>query len=105
MLPKSEPIIWKPTVAEPSRLLETACEVSALSLKSGAGSAHVSLYDAKDISGTTPNALKWTLDCSTTDNDNQSFDSPLIFRKGLFAICDNGLDFNAEVCAGVLRYN
>lgn len=101
---QSQPNVWLPTPTESSKLLQTGCEVTALSLKAGGGPVHVSLYDCKDSNGANPNALRWTLDAAQQDTDSETFASPLIFRKGLFAVCDEGLDFNAQVCYASLKY-
>jgi hypothetical protein len=62
--------------------------VTALSLKSGKGAATISIYDASDSTGATPTNLKWVLDAAAAGNDNQPFPSPIIFRKGIFAVCE-----------------
>lgn len=101
----SEPAVWKPSAAEPSKKIGGPNEVTALSLKSGKGASTVSLYDASDSSGAILANLKWVLDAATTGNDNQSFPSPIIFRKGIFAVCEIGLDFDPILCVAVRKYS
>lgn len=101
----AEPAIWKPTTDEPAKKIGGPNEVTALSLKSGGGSAVISIYDSADSGGATPTNLKWVLDSATTGNDNQSFPDPIIFRKGMYAVCEQGLNFNPILCVAVRKYS
>lgn len=99
----SDTAIWKPVDTETSKKIGGPSEVSALSLKGG-GAAYVAIYDATDSAGAIPANLKWILDTAAAGNDNQSFDSPIIFRKGIFAVCEQGINFNPVLCVATQRY-
>lgn len=101
---KSIPLVWKPTSETPDKMLQGSSEVTAAKLAAGGGAAVVSLYDAKNLSECNPNSLRWVLDASTTDVDSQTFASALIFKKGVYAICEQGLVFNPMVCLAVAAY-
>lgn len=98
----SIPGIWRITDGERSKKLAGNCEITALKLSSGSGAAFVSIYDIPDdnYAGKTP---VWVLDCSTTDNDTCIFPSPLLFKNGLYAVCEQGWDLGAYV--SLSRYN
>lgn len=100
----SQPLVWKPTSAEKSKKLQGSVEVTALKLSAGGGAAHVSIYDSADLNGCNDNSLRWVLDASTTDNDFNPFEGPIGFSKGVFAICDQGWDFNPEVMVACRKY-
>lgn len=78
-------------------MIPGACAVAALKLSSGAGAASVAVYDSAndDLNG---KALKWFLDCSTTDNDSCIFVSPIEFKKGVLLVAEQGGDLGAIVC-------
>lgn len=101
---RSAPAIWKPTAAESAKKLAGPCEISALALKAGAGAAFISLYDGTGPTDVVDANLKWVLDASTTDSDNQSFPAPLNFRKGVYAICEQGINFNPILCIASVDY-
>lgn len=100
----SDTAVWKPSTGETSKKIGGPNEVTALSLKSGGAAATVSIYDAADQAGATESNLKWVLDAAAPGNDNQSFNSPLIFKKGIFAVCDQGNNFNPILCVSTNRY-
>ena len=105
MTPKSDSLVWKPSDTETAKKLQTACEVSAITLHAGAGGAHISLYNAVDANGATESELKWTIDCSAQSDDNVPFTSPIVFTKGVYAVCVTGFNFNPELCLAWLKYN
>ena len=70
--------------------------MAVLKLAAGGGAAVVSIYDS--IGSDSPTGLVWVLDASTTDVDCQVFANPLAFTKGVYAVCDQGWDFNPVVC-------
>lgn len=94
----SIPGVWKPTADEPAKKLANGCEITTLKLSSGSGAAFVSFYDGESASDATPANLKWVLDCSSTDNDAQVFSNPLIFTRGVYAVCEQGVGHNPVVC-------
>lgn len=98
--------VWKPTVNGDSKKIQGSCEVSSLKLSAGGGAAFVSIYDSKDQAGANENSLRTVLDASTTDNDFNAYpgDSKLIFEKGVFAVCEQGGNFNPVVVVGAKRY-
>ena len=95
--------VWKPSVTESEKKLAGSCEITNLSLKAGGGAAFVAFYDAVDSAGAIPSNLKWVLDASTTDVDNESF-AGLVFSRGVYAICEQGADFNPVVCIAANKY-
>lgn len=103
----SRSAIWRPNQDPANPQLEKKlagpCEVTALSLKAGGGSAAVALYDGSDTNAKNGIPI-WYLDASTTDNDNQSFDEALIFTKGVYAVCEEGLSGNPIVCIAKKAY-
>lgn len=99
----SRSIVWKPTTEETSKQLAGACEVTALKLAAGGGASAIAVYDGVDSDDVTPNNLRWFLDASTTDNDAQSFDG-LVFLKGVFAVCEIGVNFNPVFCMAASDY-
>jgi len=94
--------VWKPTDTEKEKKISGSNEVTCLKLSSGGGAATVAIYDATVAAEATPSNLKWWLDCSTTDNDINVFASPLSFTKGVYAVCEQGWDFNPVVCISVI---
>ena len=89
---------WKPSTAEQAKQLAGSCEVSAVKLAAGGGSAVVALYNGNKAGDAIPANLQWFLDASTTDVDAQIFPNPLRFEKGVYAVCEQGWDFNPVVC-------
>ncbi len=108
----SIPGIWTPDTDSanvisgtyPAKQLVTGGrEVTVLKLVSGSGAAHVDLYNWIDDGTHLPpaNALNWVLDCGSSNNDTQTFASPLQF-KGLFAVLTEGSGSDPEVCFSVI---
>lgn len=95
--------VWQPTVAAPSQKLAGAGECSSLCLKAGGSSAAVLIYDGTTLADAIPANLRWVLDASTTDCDNNFFPKSIIFKKGVFALCDQGAG-NATVCIAMDKY-
>lgn len=91
------PGYWKPATANEGKQLAGPCEVSVLKLTAGSSAAHVTIYDSS-TSTTNPNKIVWVLDASTQDDDCQVFTNPLVFKNGVYAVCDQGSTFNAEIC-------
>jgi len=59
----------------------------------------VKIYDRASASTTN---LRWILDSSTTYDDNQVFSNPLFFKNGVYAVIEQGGNFNCSVCvAGI----
>jgi hypothetical protein len=100
----SSPLTWKPIANGEGKALQGTCEVTALKLAAGGGAAFVSIYDSTNASGCNDASLKWVLDASTTDTDNSTFNSPIVFQKGVFGVCDQGGNFNPVVCIAVRKY-
>jgi hypothetical protein len=96
--------VWKPTSEVPSKKIAGSCEVTNLSLKAGNGAAVVSFYDGSSDGDAVPANLKWVLDASTTSSDNERFDG-LVFKKGVFAVCEQGVNFNPIVLIATKKYN
>lgn len=101
---QSFPAVYKPVAAVEEKKIAGPCEISALALKTGGGAATVSLYDGIAAQDKIPANLKWVLDASTTVPDNQSFDSPLIFKKGIYAVFEQGGDTNPALCYAANAY-
>jgi hypothetical protein len=95
--------VWKPTPAETQKKLAGAGEVRNLSLKSGGAAAAVSFYDGTSVADVIDTNLKWVLDASQQTADNEKFDG-LIFRKGVFAVCEQGIGFTPVVCISMVEY-
>ena len=102
--PKSISIVWKPSAGTPDQKIQGAVEITALKLAAGGGAAVVSIYDSSNLLGCNDNSLRWVLDASTTDVDSQVFCSPLIFTKGVYAICEQGIGFNPILCVAAAKY-
>lgn len=98
--------VWKPQsgAGGDRKKLAGPCEVTALKLSAGGGAAFVSIYDGTQDSDVNDSNLKWVLDASTTDNDMQSFFDGLIFKKGVYAICEQGINFNPVVAIAAKSY-
>ena len=99
----SKSIVWQPGVEgnTAKQLVTSGRELTVLALKSGAGAAVVSFYDS-NVATTNYADLKWVLDCSTTDTDSQVFPNPLFFKKGVYAVLDQGVGSNPIVCLGYI---
>lgn len=95
---------WKPTGSAPAKKLAGSCEVSNLSLKSGGGAAVVSFYDGVSAQDVIDANLRWVLDASTTDADNNTFAEGLVFEKGVYAVCEQGADTNPIVLIATKTY-
>lgn len=95
--------VWKPSNLERSKKLAASCEVRNLSLKAGGGAVVVSFYDGVDDTDVTPAKLKWVLDASTQNSDGDKFDG-LVFKKGVYAVCEQGFDTNPIVCITTNKY-
>lgn len=89
--------VWKPSTSEKEKYLADAGEFSTLKLSAGTGGSTVYLYDAKTSANATENNLKWVLDCSAASNDINIFSSPLLFEKGVYAVCKTGWQYNPIV--------
>jgi hypothetical protein len=100
---KAQSSVWKPTTAEKAKKLQGAVEISSLCLKSG-GSSFVSIYDATTENECNENSLRWVLDAAAATPDNNFFTEPIVFAKGVFAICDQGWDANPHVCVAASKY-
>lgn len=96
--------VWKPSASETEKKLAGSCEVIKLSLKSGGAAAVVAFYDGVDNTAVTDANLKWVLDASTTDVDNETFPEGLSFSKGVYAVCEQGAPANARVCIATNKY-
>lgn len=94
--------VWIPAAANDSKKVGGSAEVTHLSLKAGSTAAHVAVYDANALSEATPNTLKWILDASTTDVDNERF-TGLVFEKGIFMVLEQG-DASTRVCYATRKY-
>jgi hypothetical protein len=95
--------VWKPTAGEPAKKLAGPCEVTNLKLASGAGAAYVAFYDGSSAGDATPSNLKWVLDSSTTFGDSDQFDG-LVFNKGVWAVCEQGIGLEPAVCIATRKY-
>lgn len=94
----SEGGTWRPSVDQKEKHLSNPGEISALKLSCGSTSAVVVIYDAKSSADVIPANMKWYLDAAAAGNDNNCFSSPLIFRKGVYAVCEQGWQGNPVVC-------
>jgi len=91
--------IWQPDVeGNTSKKIAGPSQVSTLKLSSGGGSAAVAIYDSSTLAGCSATSLKWFLDCSTTDNDVNTFAAPLRFDTGVFCILEQGVGTNPKLC-------
>ena len=99
----SIPNLWEPDVegVTTKQLASSGREVTALKLSAGAGSAVVALYDNGD-GNANPTDRKWVLDASTTDNDGMAFSSPLSFKKGIYAVLEQGAGLGAKLNYAIL---
>lgn len=105
MITASIPETWKPTGSGDSKKLQGSCEITHLSLKAGNGAAVVYIYDCTDSNGANEDSLKWVLDAATTVPDNEDFSSPIAFKKGVFAVCDQGASpANPVLCYAARLY-
>ena len=92
--------VWEPTANGQGHLFATSSvEITALKLVSGGSAALVKIYDSASANA---NNLRWILDSSTTYDDNQVFSNPLFFKNGVYAVIEQGGNFNCSVCvAGI----
>jgi len=90
--------VWKPSTSETSKKLAGPCEITALKLAAGGGASVVAIYNGSSSADVIPANLAWVLDASTTDIDSQVFPNPISFSKGVFAVVEQGADFNPMVC-------
>lgn len=94
---------WTPTAGEPAKKLAGSCEVTNLKLISGGGASYVSFYDGNSAGDAIPANLKWALDASTQDADGDNFEG-LVFTKGVWAVCEQGIGFNPAVFIAARGY-
>lgn len=95
--------IWKITLAVPDKQLAGPTEVSVLKLSSaGGGAAFVTIYDSFNLSGCTPTAAKWILDTSSSGVDTTNFPNPLRFKKGVYAVCEDGAGLNPQLAIATI---
>ena len=99
----SSAAVWRPTEANEEKQVAGPCEVSAFKLSASGGAAACAIYDAADSSGAILANQKWFLDASTTDNDAQSFLSPIQFSRGVYVKFEQGGDFNPVFCMTRIR--
>ena len=94
--------VWNPDVegSTSKTIASSSVEVSHLKLVASGGSAHVDLYD--NNSSANPTDLVWSMDASTTANDDNSFPNPLLFRKGIFAVLTQGSGFNPQLSIAII---
>lgn len=98
----SRPSVFEFVGSETTKqIASSGVEVSSLKLIASASAAVVSLYDT---SGTNPQSTdkKWVLDASTSDNDVQNFSNPLGFKKGIYAVLEQGANSNAKLCIAMI---
>jgi hypothetical protein len=100
----SQSAVWLPdTEGNTSKKLAGSCEVSVLKLIASASAAHVKFYDSASSADNIPNNLKWVLDASTTDVDYQVFVNPLVFKKGVYAVLEQGSGFSPMICISTVQ--
>jgi len=89
--------VWNPDVegSTSKTIASSSIEVTHLKLVASGGSAHVDLYD--NNSSANPTDLVWSMDASTTANDDNDFANPLLFKKGIFAVLTQGSGFNPQL--------
>lgn len=90
--------VWKPTDQEQEKKIAGSCDLTHVSLKAGGAAAVVSLYDGNSSDDKKPTNLRWVLDASTGTPDNEDFSEPLNFKKGIYAVLEQGNNFNAILC-------
>lgn len=102
----SRPGYWRPDVEgnTSKQISRGGTQVTNWKLSSGAGSAHVDIYDWIDDGGHVPpqSAFAWDLDCSTTNNDGDAFPYPLYFTKGVYMVLTQGANFGATIKIAVI---
>ena len=94
----SQPVtVWNPDIeGSTSKVIaSSSIEVSHLKLVASGGSAHVDLYDNNNSAN--PTDLVWSMDASTTANDDNDFANPLLFKKRIFAVLTQGSGFNPQL--------
>lgn len=98
----SIPAIWRPDVeGVTAKKLAGPCEVSFLKLIAGGGAAYVELYDTLSTSPSSTEMV-WAMDASTSDDDVDAFPSPLVFKKGMYAVLTQGSGFNPVLCLAAI---
>ncbi len=90
---------WRPGTGETSKKLAGPCEITNLKLAASGAPAVVAFYDSMDSA----DDLKWVLDASTTDTDSDTFEG-LIFKKGVYAVLEQGANSNAIICIARRKY-
>lgn len=97
--------VWKPVGNNngEGKKLAGPCEVFNLALKSGGGAAVASFYDGTTDADVIPANLKWMLDSSTADADADVFQG-LVFKKGVYAVLDQGAGTNPVICISSKKY-
>lgn len=102
---QSNPAVWRvPATGLAEAKLAGPCEISGLSLKGGSGAGLISLYDGTDASAKNDTNLKWVLDASISGVDNQPFPLPIVFKKGIYAVCEQGQANNVILCFCATNY-
>ena len=90
------PGVWQITSSVTTKQVAGSCEISSFKLISTGGSAHVKLYDS--VGSADSSSLKWALDSSLYTNDSHDFSNPLVFEKGVYAVCEDGFSFSPILC-------
>lgn len=90
--------VWRPDIdgGASGRKLAGPCEVSFLKLIGSGAAATVAIYDSND--GSQLMNPKWYLDASTAYDDTNPFPNPLAFRRGVWAVLEQGTGTNSIVC-------
>ena len=99
----SKPVtVWNPDLGGPTSKIvaSSSVEVSHLKLVASGGAAHIDLYN--NATTNNPTDLVWSLDASTTANDDNDFANPLLFSKGIFAVLTQGSGFNPQLCVATI---
>jgi len=100
----SIPAVWNPdqegTVA---KKLANSCEITALKLTGNAGAAYISLYDGVEAGDAKPTNLKWAMDSSQQTPDTDIFSSPLVFKRGVYAVLEQGAGSGSVLCLAATR--
>ena len=100
----SLPVVWEPDLegVVAKQIASSGREVTALKLSSGAGAAFISLYDS-NMGAADLTHKRWVLDASTEDNDAQIFTSPIVFKKGIYAVLEQGTGNNPKLCIAIIN--
>ena len=86
----SLPIVWDPdTEGNTAKVIATSSqEVTALKAVSAKGVAGlIFLYDSGTANATD---LRWVMDIPSGSPDIQTFSYPLVFKKGIYAVMEQG---------------